>query len=124
MGFDFDKMYCGIIRRGDVILHESAGKELPAVILQDSVLNESISTVVCAPIIPHKKNQQVFVNEILLGADETGLGKDGVCMPHKMLAVDRRNIVSTKAELPNEKLQIIYDAVDTTFGRFRDRPVL
>ncbi len=128
MNFDLDKMYCGKIRRGDIFLYEVAGdtsvraqdKEKAIVILQDDVLNEGLPTVVGASVEPYKKDEKIFVNEILLKSNETGLGKDGICMLHKIITTDRRLLIAKKGELKPEKLQAIYKALDANLGRFRD----
>ena len=123
MSFDFDNMYCGAIHRGDIILFFEDGKtqECPAVVVQDDALNQGLPTVICAKIEPYQKGADVFVNEVLLPKEETGLGKDSICMLHKLETIERVQIVAKKAELPEETIQRIYHAVDITLGRFRDR---
>lgn len=123
MNFDLDKMYCGAIRRGDIFLVDKDGREVAVVVLQDNVLNEGLPTVVCAKIVPYRKSEEVLVNEILLKKNETGLGKDGICMLHKILTVDRRNMVAKKGELKFDRLQEVFKKLDVTLGRFRDRIV-
>lgn len=121
MDFDLDKMYCGAIRRGDVVVFEKGKKDRIMVVLQDDVLNASLPTVLGAEIYPFKKGGEVFLNEVFLPGEETGLGKDGVCMLHKVLTVERSNIVLKKGELTQKRLKEIFKALDITFGRFRDR---
>lgn len=122
MEFNLDNMYCGAIRRGDIFLHEEPDNtETPVVILQDNVLNDGLPTVVCALLVPHRKGQDVFANEVLLAGDETGLGKEAVCQLHKIVTMDRRGMVAKKGELVPERLQEIYKALDVNFGRFRDK---
>ena len=122
MDFDLDKMYCGAIRRGDIFLHlRSAGDEAPVVVLQEDILNQGLPNVVCASIEPYEKGEKIFPNEVLLKAGETGLGKDGICMLHKILTIDRRKMVAKKGELKKEKLQEIYKALEVNLGRFRDK---
>lgn len=120
MDFDLDKMYCGIIRRGDIFLFNHSGTEQPVLVLQENVLNEGLPTIVCALIEPYKINEEIFPNEVLLKATETGLGRDGICMLHKIITADRREMISKKGELKKEKLQEIYQALDVNLGRFRD----
>jgi len=128
MNFDFDKMYCGKIRRGGIFLYEvkenpstgAQGVEKAVVILQDNILNEGLPTIVGASIEPYKKDEKIFPNEVLLKKEETGLGKDGICMLHKIITVDRRVMISKKGELKADKLQEIYKALDINLGRFRD----
>lgn len=120
MDFNLDKMYCGKIRRGDIFLYEAGNKEKAMVVMQDNILNEGLPTVVGAMILPYKKGEEIFANEILLKKNETGLGKDGICMLHKIITVDRRLVISKKGELKAEKLQEIYKALDVNLGRFRD----
>lgn len=122
MKFDLDNMYCGAIRRGDIFLHEeSNGKEVPVVILQDNVLNDGLPSVVCARLVPHKKGEDVFPNEVHLRGDETGLGGAALCQLHKIVTMDRRGMVAKKGELSQERLKDIYVALDVNLGRFRDR---
>lgn len=120
MQFDLDNMYCGAISRGDIFLYEGGGGEQVVLVLQDSVLNDGLPTVVCAIIEPYKKSDKVFVNEVLLSKQETGLGRDGICMLHKIITLDRRGIVAKKGEIKKERLQEIYQALDANLGRFRD----
>jgi len=122
MSFDFDNMYCGAMRRGDVVLvsTEKKGDDYAAVVIQDDILNQGLPTVICARVEPVKKGDDIFVNEVLLPKEETGLGKDGICMLHKLETVERTHIVSKKAELPEERMKKIYQSLDITFGRFRD----
>ncbi|MFH1292353.1 MAG: type II toxin-antitoxin system PemK/MazF family toxin [bacterium] len=125
MDFDFDKMYCGVIRRGDVLKCEfnnggGRKKERVVVVIQDDVLNESMPSIVCAIVEPYQPEDDIFVNEVLLKNTETGLGSDGICMLHKLITVDRRLIISKKGELKSKRLKEIYQALDINLGRFRD----
>lgn len=130
MQFDLDKMYCGAIRRGDVFLYEEDGpltrsgepaQDKPVIVLQEDILNQGLPTVVCASVEPYEKGEEIFPNEVLLLAGETGLGKDGICMLHKILTIDRRYMIAKKGELKPEKLQEIYRALEVNLGRFRDK---
>lgn len=119
--FDFENMYCGLIRRGDVFLCElQPKKEVPVVVLQDTVLNGGLSSVVCAMIEPTRSHQDIAINEVLLHKDETGLGKESVCITHMVKTIDRQKFISKKGEVKGETLQNIYKALDITLGRFRD----
>lgn len=120
MAFDLDKMYCGAIRRGDIFVSESESREQIVIVLQEDILNQGLPTVICAVVEPYKKGEEVFANEVLLKKNETNLGKDGICMLHKILTVDRRSLIAKKGELKKEKLQEIYKALDVNLGRFRD----
>lgn len=122
MDFDLDKMYCGKIRRGDIFLFgKEQESEKAVVVLQDDILNEGLPTVVCVSIEPYKKDENIFANEVFLKKDETGLGKDGICMLHKILTIDRRKLLSKKGELSPKRLQEIYKALEINLGRFRDK---
>lgn len=114
-------MYCAAIRRGDIFIFEKKEKQTAVVVLQDDILNNGLSTVVCAVIEPMQEEKEIFPNEIVLREYETGLGEDGICMLHNIVTVDRRMIVAKKGELGEKKLQEIYEAVDVNLGRFRDR---
>lgn len=119
--FNLDKMYCGHIRRGDVVLFEDErGGEKAGVVLQDDILNERLGTVLVALIEPYGKGERVFKNETALGAEEIGLGKDGLCLLHKIFSLDRRKIAAKKGELKKETLKKVYAALDLNLGRFRD----
>jgi len=120
MPFDLDNMYCGAIKRGDIFLVVFSGKEQAVVVLQDSILNERLSTVVVVPIEPYKHGQTIFKNEVLLKAKETGFGEAGICMLHKIQPVSRQQMVAKKGEVAPEKLQDLYGALDINLGRFRD----
>lgn len=118
----FDNMYCGLIRRGDVFICESAkGKEYPVLVLQDTVLNDGLSTVISARISMVDMNEEPLVNEVILEKDETGLGKRGMCLLHKLETVPRGQMVAKKGEVSAQTLQRVYRALDITCGRFRDR---
>ena len=120
--FDLDNMYCGAIRRGDVFLYGGdPGGDKTVLVLQDSVLNDGLPTVVCASIEPYKKGEEVFSNEVLLLGSETGLGKDGICMLHRLITADRRSMLAKKGELKEDRLQDILGALDVNLGRFRDK---
>lgn len=128
MDFDIDKMYCGVIRRGDVFLFsggsaiDGSEKQMKTiVVLQDDVLNEGLPTVIGAVIEPYQEGDDVFANEVLLARDESGLGGEGICMAHKLMAIDRRRITEKKGNLKPFRLQDIYKALDINLGRFRDR---
>lgn len=120
MDFNLDKMYCGAIKRGDVVVCEIEKKEKIMVALQDDVLSAGLPTIVGAAVEPHKKGEEIFINEVLLKSNETGLDKDGVCMLHRLMTVDRRVVVSKKAELKKERVMDLLKALDITLGRFRD----
>lgn len=121
MDFDLDKMYCGKIRRGDLFIYEVNDEEKLAVVLQDDILNEGLPTVVCAMVEPYKAGEEVFPNEVILEKKVTGLDKDGICMLHKIITVDRRKMIAKKGELSQEKMVEVLEALDVNLGRFRDR---
>ncbi len=122
MEFDLDKMYCGKIKRGDIFLADvGAQKEQAIVVMQDDILNERLPTVVVVPVEPHHKGQHVFKNEVLLTDKETGFGVTGLCMLHRLLTLDRRQLIAKKGEVSKEKLQELFHALDVNLGKFRDR---
>lgn len=120
MVVDTDKMYCGLIKRGDIFLCEYNNQEKMVAVLQDSVLNRSLPTVTCAIIEPCHKDEDVFPNEVELEENNIWMDKKGICMLHKTVTVDRRLILSKKGELSEEKIKQIYCALDISLGRFRD----
>lgn len=119
MSFDFDAMYFGAIKRGDIFLCEMHKKKQLVVVLQDTVLNERLGTVVIAPIEPHTQGK-IFKNEVLLKASETGLDKDGLCSLFKIQSLSRHDFRAKKGEISAEILQMMYAALDINLGRFRD----
>ena len=121
MKFDLDKMYCGAIKRGDILLaHLEEGEEV-VIAVQENILNERLSTVLAVPIEPHSAGKIVFKNELLLSAKELSLGQAGVCLPHKMKPYDRRRLTAKKGELNKQRLAELYSIIDVNLGRFRDR---
>lgn len=121
---ELDTMYCGAIKRGDIFLCSFgllAGEEKPVVVLQDSILNERLSTVLVVPVEQIKKGERVFKNEVLLEHADTGFGSVGVCMLHRLQMVRRERMIAKKGELTIAKLQELYHALDVNLGRFRDR---
>ncbi len=121
MEFNFDKMYCGAVRRGDVFLYErESGSKETVLILQDNILNDGLPTVVCVLIKPYKKDDEVFANEVLINKDELGVGVDGICMLHKIFTVPRELLVAKKGELKIKTLNLVFKALDINLGRFRD----
>ena len=117
---DFDKMYCGAISRGDIFLYKHKDEEKAAVVLQDTVLNGGLPSVVCAPVDFDKKEDEVFANEVLLKKEDTNSDIEGICMLHKIITVDRVNVFERKGSLSENKLKEIYLALDVNLGRFRD----
>ncbi len=115
-----ENMYCGAIKRGDILLCQNNDQEMAVTAIQDDILNQSLPTVIGALITPYKKDDPKFVNEVILKKEETGLDKDGVCFLHKIVTVDRRQIIAKKGELKPACLQKIYHALDITLGRFRE----
>ena len=116
-----DNMYCGAIRRGDIVLCiDSQSKEDYFVVLQDDILNQSLPTIICSRIEKYKKGEQIFVNEVLLSKEETGIGREGVCFLHKVETIVRTRVLSKKGELKAERIQELLHALDITLGRFRD----
>ncbi len=117
---ELDLMYCGAIKRGDIFLCSFTGEEKPVVVLQDSILNERLSTVLVVPIEQSKKGDRVFKNEVLLEKDLTGFGSVGICMLHRLQMVRREQMIAKKGELEKSKLHELYQALDVNLGRFRD----
>ena len=118
--FDIENMYCGAIRRGDILLSNFNKEEQAVLVLQENILNQSLPTVVCALIEPIRKYEEIFPNEILLEKKETGLGKDSICMLHKIFTVQRHLIFAKKGELDLKRMKEIYKALNINLGRFRD----
>lgn len=121
MRINADSMYCGAIKRGDILLClNGKDKEQAVIALQNDILNQSLPTIIGALIAPQHQVKEIFINEVILKKIETGLDKDSVCFLHKIVTVDRREIIAKKGELKPERLQKIYQALDVTLGRFRD----
>ena len=120
MEFDLEKMYCGAVRRGDIFLYEDEGKEKAVLILQDSILNERLPSVVVAKVEPHETGERIFKNEVFLKSNETGLGANAVCKLYRVSTIDRRKLVAKKGELKKESLEKVFTALDLNLGRFRD----
>lgn len=121
--FLYDNMYCGLIRRGDVFLCDSVNgkkKEIFVVVLQDTVLNDGLATVVCTLVHPLRQGEQ-RIDEIFLDKKETGLGKDSLCVLHHIYTIGREHFIAKKGEVSEKTLRSVYVAVDTVFGRFRDQ---
>jgi len=115
-------MYCGSIKRGDILLClDNNEKEISVVAIQDDILNQSLPTVIAALINPFSNKDEKFINEVILKKEESGLSNNGICFLHKIFTVDRRLIIAKKGELKPQKLQEIYDALDITLGKFRNK---
>lgn len=117
---ELDAMYCGAIKRGDIFLCSFSGSEKPVVVLQDSILNERLSTLLVVPIEAYKKGERVFKNEVMLEKAHTGFGGSGICMLHRLQMVRREQMIAKKGELDKNKLHELYSALDINLGRFRD----
>jgi mRNA-degrading endonuclease toxin of MazEF toxin-antitoxin module len=121
MYFDFDKMYCGAVRRGDIFLYERERHIKETVlVLQENTLNDGLPTVICALVKPYRKGDEVFANEVLISKHELGVGVDGICMLHKIYTVPRELLVAKKGEIKIETLKSVFKALDINLGRFRD----
>lgn len=122
MDFEHDNMYCGALRRGDVVLYlDDSQNEVAGVVVQDDMLNQGLPTVICARLVPYKKGEEIYINEVLIKKEESGLSRDAVCMLHRLSTIDRHQVRFKKGELPSETIENIYKAADITLGRFRDR---
>jgi len=121
MNHDIEKMYCGVINRGDIFVCEYEKKQLEVVVLQDGILNSSLPTVVCALARSIAKDEKFFPNEVLLQAKETLFIADYICQLHKIITIDRRAMLKKIGKVSEEKLKSIYKALDVNLGRFRDR---
>lgn len=122
MSYDVDKMYCGQIERGDVFLCQHNGQEKTIVVLQDSVLNGGLPTILGAVVdFDNITDGQVFANEVLIEEDFFECKKSGVCLLHKVVTVDRRTVWHKCGSVSIEKLHEIYAALDVNLGRFRDK---
>ncbi len=119
MQFDLDTVYCGAIKRGDIFLiHDE--KEKAVIVVQDTILNERLPTVLVIPIEPLKQGEVIFKNEFALTKSETGLGKAGLCRPYQMRALNRHHIYAKRGELSNARLRELCAVIDINLGRFRD----
>ncbi len=120
MSFDFDTMYCGSIKRGDIFVAKNNGKDTLVVVLQDTLLNERLRSVLVVPIEPYASKNKVFKNEVVLRAKDTGLGEDGLCPLYEITRLGREQMLSKKGEVSSDLLQALYTALDINLGRFRD----
>ena len=120
MKIDLDSIYCGSIKRGDIFLISGEADKI-AVVVQDNILNERLSTVLAVPVSQHKEGAPTFKNELLLKPSETSLKKWALCLPHKLCAVDRHRLRAKTGELHPDRLQELFDVMDINFGRFRDK---
>ena len=118
----YENMYCGRLRRGDIVLAEvQSAEERPFLILQDDVLNDGLPTVLAAPLYPLKKGEKSFVVEVVLEDEDNGLGEPYICPLYRVFPLDRRQVVAKKAELRLEKLEEALSALEVVIGRFRDK---
>lgn len=121
MKFDFDNMYCGAVKRGDIFVSHESGKEEVLVVVQENILNERLSTVLGVPLERHADGKTIHRNELLVKQTETGLGHAAVALPHKMRPYDRRHLIAKKGELNPIRLKELYHVIEINFGRFRDK---
>jgi len=115
-----DKLYCGAIKQGDVLLCEHDGTQKHIVVLQDDLLNGSLPTVVGALLDLENERDENFANEVYLDEIDLWPQANGVCMMHKIVTVDRQTIFAKKGSLEPEKLKKVYQAMDVNMGKFRD----
>ncbi len=120
MFLDIDKMYCGVINRGDVFLCNYKKKEIAVVVLQDTILNSGLPSIVCTLIDFEKKEDEVFANEVLLKKEDTNSDIEGICMLHKIITIERVDVFKKKGSVNEKKLADIYRALDVNLGKFRD----
>ncbi len=120
MPFDFDTMYCGAIKRGDIFIAQIEGVDTLVVVLQDTLLNERLSSVLVVPVEPYVNKNKVFKNEVVLKTKDTGLGEEGVCRLYEMTRLGREHLLAKKGEVSRGLLQALYEALDINLGRFRD----
>lgn len=121
--YNLDKMYCGAVKRGEIVLVSTDHNEKLMVVVQDNVLNERLATVLAIPLEPHHDGHPIFKNELPLKPSETSLGAPAVCLPRQIEAVDRRRILAKTGELQAERLHELYQILDINLGRFRDRNI-
>jgi len=121
MTFFADNMYCGALKRGDIVMYEIDGEQRPALVLQDDVLNGGLPSVVCARLTVQKPKSQPVVTEVAIHKTSSGLGKNTLCQLHHIHTIERHIIRAKKGEVGSEILQEIFDALDISLGRFRDR---
>lgn len=120
MQFDLDAVYCGAIKRGDILLIRENDTEETVIVVQDTILNERLATVLVIPIEILKPRETVYKNEFALTKAETGLGKAGLCRPYHLRAVDRHHIYIKRGELSLPRFKELLSVVDINLGRFRD----
>jgi len=117
---DFDQMYCGAIRRGDIVIFESDGREEVVLVLQDDILSQGLPTIIAAEIQPHRAGDEIMATEVLLNKKESGLGAPAVCRLHRLHTIDRRLVRAKKGEVEQKRMLEAWQALDNTLGRFRD----
>tara|TARA_Y100000310_G_C20053861_1_gene521825 strand:- start:111 stop:482 length:372 start_codon:yes stop_codon:yes gene_type:complete len=117
---NIDNLYCGAIKQGDVLLCKYEDTQKHIVVLQDSLLNGSMPTVVGALLDLEKNDNENFVNEVCLTEEDLWKGASGVCMLHKIVTVERKTVYEKKGSLQNKNLKKVYSALDINLGKFRD----
>ena len=93
------------------------GYRRPVVIVQSDHLNRSrLATVVCVPLTSNLKYAEAPGN-VLLNARATGLPKDSVANPTRIVSLDKELLTERIAKLSKNALASILSGIDIILGR-------
>ena len=83
---------------------EQAGNRL-ALVVSDEAFNRQMEVVTVLPITSRKEGRSVYPNEVLLGAEESGLEAESIIMAHQIRTISRRRIKHRIARIESPVLQ-------------------
>lgn len=93
------------------------GWRRPILVVQCDALNRSrIATTVCVALTSNLKWAPAPGN-VLLRAQETGLGRDSVANVSQLLTVDKAQLTERAGRVPARKLDLVIAGIDVVLGR-------
>jgi mRNA interferase MazF len=87
-----------------VVGREQSGNR-PALIVSDEVFNRSMEVVTVLPITTRKAGRTVYVNEVLLQPEDSGLSEESIVLAHQIRTLSRDRIKRRVGTLSNESLR-------------------
>ena len=85
-----------------VVGHEQAGNR-PALILSDDAFNEAMDVVTVLPITTLRPGRRVYLNEVLLPVEHSGLERPSIILAHQIRTISRTRIKKLVTQLTDEE---------------------
>ena len=76
----------------DPVIGSEQGKSRPVLVISEDAINDLLNIVNVIPITTRKPGRRIYPNEVLIPANNFGLGNESVILCHQIRTLDKQRL--------------------------------